>query len=74
MFSILRFCSFKDCIKNIELAIKLEYPEKLRYKLYLRAVQSYLKLGKPTKAKEALVRVREIMTKCTDIPDVKKGR
>ncbi|XP_043683945.1 SET and MYND domain-containing protein 4-like [Vespula pensylvanica] len=63
---------YEDCIKNIELAIKLEYPEKLRHKLYLRAVQSYLKLGKPTKAKEALVRVREIMTKCTDIPDVKK--
>ncbi|KAK2583765.1 hypothetical protein KPH14_009675 [Odynerus spinipes] len=63
---------YEDCIKDIELAIKLEYPEKLRHKLYLRAVQSYLKLGKPTKAKEALLRVREIMTKCTDIPDVKK--
>lgn len=36
----------KDCIKDIELAIKLGYPEKSRGKLYLRIVECYLKLNK----------------------------
>ncbi|KAM0725205.1 SET and MYND domain-containing protein 4 [Formica fusca] len=37
---------WQDCIKDIELAIKLGYPEKSRGKLYLRIVECYLKLNK----------------------------
>ncbi|CAL1689834.1 unnamed protein product [Lasius platythorax] len=37
---------WQDCIKDIELAIKLGYPEKSRGKLYLRIIECYLKLNK----------------------------
>ncbi|XP_072746541.1 SET and MYND domain-containing protein 4 [Anoplolepis gracilipes] len=41
---------WEDCIKDIELAIKLGYPEKSRGKLYLRIVECYLKLNKRIQA------------------------
>ncbi|CAL7948204.1 unnamed protein product [Xylocopa violacea] len=52
---------YDDCLKDIELAIKLNYPKQLRYKLYLRAVQCYLKLGKQHLADETLRKLQEII-------------
>ncbi|XP_076624715.1 protein-lysine N-methyltransferase SMYD4 isoform X2 [Colletes latitarsis] len=52
---------YDDCIKDIELAIKFDYPKKLHYKLYFRAVQCYMKLGKQNLAKETLLTLRDIL-------------
>ncbi|CAK9806895.1 SET and MYND domain-containing protein 4 [Anthophora quadrimaculata] len=52
---------YNDCIKDIELAIKLNYPKKLHYKLYLRAMQCYLKLGKQHLAEKTLFKIHEII-------------
>ncbi|KOC67549.1 SET and MYND domain-containing protein 4 [Habropoda laboriosa] len=52
---------YDDCIKDIELAIKLNYPKELHYKLYLRAVQCYLKLGKQHLAEKMLSKIHEII-------------
>ncbi|XP_068988865.1 SET and MYND domain-containing protein 4-like isoform X3 [Bombus flavifrons] len=51
----------KDCIKDIELATKLNYPKQLQYKLYLRAAQCYLKLGKQQLAKETLSKIQKMI-------------
>lgn len=51
----------KDCIKDIELSIKLNYPKQLHYKLYLRAIQCYLKLGKHHLAKETLSKIQKLI-------------
>lgn len=72
--SILRDDNAKDCIKDIELAIKLQYPQKLCHKLYLRAVQCYIKLGKEEFAKVALHRVREWLDESDDMPEIKRGK
>ncbi|CAK9800854.1 SET and MYND domain-containing protein 4 [Anthophora plagiata] len=52
---------YNDCIKDIELAIKLNYPKQLHYKLYLRAMQCYLKLGKQDLAEKTLFKIHEII-------------
>ncbi|CAK9830542.1 SET and MYND domain-containing protein 4 [Anthophora retusa] len=52
---------YDDCIKDIELAIKLNYPKKLHYKLYLRAMQCYLKLGKQHLTEKTLFKIHEII-------------
>lgn len=64
----------KDCVKDIELAIKLQYPPKLCHKLYLRAVQCYLKLDNKEYAKVALHQVRELLDESDDMPQVKRGK
>lgn len=64
----------KDCVQDIELAIKLKYPEKLRYKLYLRASQCYLKLGKIKLARDTALQVREILNRRDDISNEKRGK
>ena len=51
----------KDCIKDIQLAIKLNYPKQLQYKLYLRLLQCYLKLGKQQLAEETLSKVQKMI-------------
>lgn len=51
----------KDCIKNIQLAIKLNYPKQLQYKLYLRLLQCYLKLGKQQLAEETLIMIQKMI-------------
>ncbi|KAG7205129.1 hypothetical protein KM043_005500 [Ampulex compressa] len=63
---------YTECLKDIELALALLYPEKLQYKLYLRAAECYLQLGKQKLAKEAISRVRELINNCDDIPNEKK--
>ncbi|EFN83374.1 SET and MYND domain-containing protein 4 [Harpegnathos saltator] len=62
----------KDCIKDIELATKLKYPRKLCYKLYIRAVQCYLKLGKKEYARAALHQLRALINEYDDMPNTKK--
>ncbi|XP_043788220.1 SET and MYND domain-containing protein 4-like isoform X2 [Apis laboriosa] len=52
---------YDDCIKDIELSIKLNYPKQLHYKLYLRAIQCYLKLGKHHLAKETLSKIQQLI-------------
>ncbi|XP_054004754.1 SET and MYND domain-containing protein 4-like isoform X1 [Hylaeus anthracinus] len=52
---------YDECVKDINLAIKLNYPKNLHYKLYLRAVQCYLKLGKQKLAEQTLSTLHEIV-------------
>ncbi|XP_076750657.1 protein-lysine N-methyltransferase SMYD4 [Xylocopa sonorina] len=59
--SLFYLSRYDDCIKDIELAIRLNYPKQLYYKLYLRAVQCYLKLGKQDLADEMLCKIQEII-------------
>ncbi|KYN29622.1 SET and MYND domain-containing protein 4 [Trachymyrmex cornetzi] len=54
---VINFDNTKDCINDINLAIKLGYPENLRYKLHLRAAQCYLKLEQLQK------QINDIMSK-----------
>ncbi|XP_076300983.1 protein-lysine N-methyltransferase SMYD4-like [Lasioglossum baleicum] len=49
---------YNDCIKDIELAFKLNYPKELQYKLHFRMVQCYLKLGNPDSAKKMISEMR----------------
>ncbi|XP_076297821.1 protein-lysine N-methyltransferase SMYD4-like isoform X2 [Lasioglossum baleicum] len=50
---------YKDCMKDIELAIQLNYPKELHYKLHLRKLQCYLKLGNTDLAKQMISKIRE---------------
>ncbi|XP_076298216.1 protein-lysine N-methyltransferase SMYD4-like [Lasioglossum baleicum] len=50
---------YKDCIKDIDLAIELNCPKKLHYKLHMRKVQCYLKLGNPELAENMISKIRE---------------
>lgn len=52
---------YHDCIKDIELANKLNYPRQLQYKLYLRAAQCYMKLGKQQLANETLSKIQKMI-------------
>ncbi|XP_018306550.1 SET and MYND domain-containing protein 4 isoform X2 [Mycetomoellerius zeteki] len=52
---------WQDCISDINLAIKLGYPENLRYKLHLRAAQCYLKLHNKTSAVETVLQMHSIL-------------
>ncbi|XP_014467646.1 PREDICTED: SET and MYND domain-containing protein 4-like [Dinoponera quadriceps] len=61
---------YHECIKDIELATKLKYPRNLCYKLYVRAVQCYLKLGKKEYARAALHQLRLLIN--DDMPNAKK--
>lgn len=63
----------KDCINDIELAIKLGYPENLRYKLHLRAAQCYLKLGNRKSVVETVLQIHNILNQ-HNMPNEKKGR
>lgn len=63
----------KDCIEDIKLAIKLDYPKSLRYKLCIRAAQCYIKLGKKRAAEEAIVQAHEIINEFI-VPGEKKGK
>lgn len=63
----------KDCINDIELAIKLGYPENLRCKLHLRAAQCYLKLGNRRSAIETVLKMHSILNQ-HNMPSEKKGR
>ncbi|XP_066589940.1 SET and MYND domain-containing protein 4-like isoform X2 [Prorops nasuta] len=63
---------YEDCLKDINLAIELDYPEKLRFKLYLRAVECHLKLGKKKLAEESLQRVHETINKFDDSFNIRK--
>lgn len=63
----------KDCINNIELAIKLGYPENLRYKLHLRAAQCYLKLNNRNSALETVLQMHNILNQ-RNMPNEKKGK
>lgn len=63
----------KDCLKDIELAIKLNYPKQLHCKIYLRAVQCYLKLGKRDLAEETLSKIHRMMNNPDYIVPSMKG-
>lgn len=49
---------WQKCIDDIKLALELDYPENLRFKLYLRAVQCYLELGNKSSALETILKLR----------------
>jgi len=55
------------------LAIKLGYPENLRYKLHLRAAQCYLKLGNRRSAVETVLQLHSILNQ-RNMPNEKKGK
>ncbi|XP_076297825.1 protein-lysine N-methyltransferase SMYD4-like isoform X2 [Lasioglossum baleicum] len=50
---------YKDCMKDIDLAIVLNCPKKLHYKLHLRKVLCYVKLGNTDLAKQMISKIRE---------------
>ena len=52
---------YNDCINDIKLALNLNYPVNWCYKIYLRAAQCYLKLGKRQLAEEMLFKVQEMI-------------
>ncbi|XP_017890867.1 SET and MYND domain-containing protein 4-like [Ceratina calcarata] len=52
---------YDECIRDAKLAIKFNYPKQLHYKLYLRTIQCYLKLGKSCSAEEMLSKLEEII-------------
>ncbi|XP_031849930.2 protein-lysine N-methyltransferase SMYD4 [Nomia melanderi] len=52
---------YHDCIKDIELAIQFKCPKEIHYKLHLRLVKCYLKLGKPDLAKEMISKIRTLI-------------
>ncbi|TGZ49030.1 Uncharacterized protein DBV15_10838 [Temnothorax longispinosus] len=64
---------WQDCINDIKLAIKLGYPENLRYKLHLRAAQCYLKLGNRGSAVETVLQMHNILNQ-RNMPNEKKER
>ncbi|KAK1137915.1 hypothetical protein K0M31_002409 [Melipona bicolor] len=64
---------YDDCIKDIQLAIKLNYPKQLQYKLYLRLLQCYLKLGKQQLAEEILTIVQKMIHDSDYIAPSMKG-
>ena len=64
---------YDDCLKDIELAIKLNYPKQLHCKIYLRAVQCYLKLGKRDLAEETLSKIHQMMNNPDYIVPSMKG-
>lgn len=64
---------WQDCINDIELAIKLDYPDNLRYKLHLRAAQCYLKLGNRKSAIETILQMHSILNQ-RNMPNEKKER
>ncbi|XP_078040998.1 protein-lysine N-methyltransferase SMYD4 isoform X2 [Augochlora pura] len=49
---------YNDCIKDIETATMFNYPKELQYKLHLRMMDCYLKLGNPDLAKEIISKIR----------------
>lgn len=55
------------------MAIKLDYPENLRYKLHLRAAQCYLKLGNRRSAVETILQMHGILNQ-RNMPNEKKGK
>ncbi|XP_014236849.1 SET and MYND domain-containing protein 4-like [Trichogramma pretiosum] len=54
---------YKACIQDIELALECNYPAAMMYKLYLRAAQCYSKLQKKIEMNEAVVKLRECISK-----------
>ncbi|XP_012276058.1 SET and MYND domain-containing protein 4 isoform X2 [Orussus abietinus] len=52
---------YEECLKDIELAMELEYPLNLRHKLLLREAQCHLKGKRRKLAKKALKKAREII-------------
>lgn len=56
---------YDECVRDIQLAIKFNYPKQLYYKLYLRTIQCYLKLGEQRLAEETLSKLQRII----DNPD-----
>ncbi|KYN41167.1 SET and MYND domain-containing protein 4 [Trachymyrmex septentrionalis] len=64
---------WQDCINDINLAIKLGYPENLRYKLHLRAAQCYLKLGNKTLVVETVLQLHSIVNE-PNISNETKGK
>lgn len=64
---------WQDCINDIKLAIKLGYPENLRYKLHLRAAQCHIKLGNRRLAVETVLQMHSILNQ-RNIPSEKKER
>ncbi|XP_015595002.1 SET and MYND domain-containing protein 4 isoform X2 [Cephus cinctus] len=55
--------NYNKCLKDIESSLRFGYPEKLQYKIYLRAAQCHIKLNKTSLANEALLRVQDLMRK-----------
>ncbi|XP_046603722.1 SET and MYND domain-containing protein 4-like [Neodiprion virginianus] len=64
--------NFKDCLKDIDLAINIGYPKKLLYKLYIRNAQCYIKLKNRVMAEVAIEKVEEIVNACNEISAEKK--
>lgn len=64
----------KDCLKDIDLAIKIGYPRKLLHKLYMRSAQCYVKLKNRPKAEAAIKKFEEIVHSCNEFSDEKRGK
>ncbi|XP_012526872.1 SET and MYND domain-containing protein 4 [Monomorium pharaonis] len=64
---------WQDCINDIKLAIRLGYPDNLRYKLHLRAAQCYIKLGNRRAAVETVLQIHSTLNE-RNMPDEKKER
>ncbi|XP_012153884.1 protein-lysine N-methyltransferase SMYD4 isoform X2 [Megachile rotundata] len=52
---------YNDCIKDIALAVSLNYPKQLCHKIYLRELHCYLKLGKKQLAKETVLKIQKMV-------------
>ncbi|XP_011635042.1 SET and MYND domain-containing protein 4-like isoform X1 [Pogonomyrmex barbatus] len=72
--SLIHLDRWQDCLNDIELAIKLGYPEDLRYKLNLRAAHCYLRLGNKKSAVETLLQMHNIMISQPNMSNEKKER
>ncbi|XP_076297828.1 protein-lysine N-methyltransferase SMYD4-like [Lasioglossum baleicum] len=57
--SLFHLNRFKDCMKDIDLAIELNYPKQLHYDLHRRKLECYLKLGNTDLAKQMVTKIRE---------------
>lgn len=62
----------KDCLKDVKLALKLDYPKDLRHKLYLRMAQCYLELDEKQAAVEALLQADNMINEISDDISSKK--
>ncbi|EZA60897.1 SET and MYND domain-containing protein [Ooceraea biroi] len=64
---------WQDCIKDVKLALELDYPKDLRHKLYLRMAQCYSELGEKQLATEALLQASNVINEC-DMPGERKDQ
>lgn len=67
-------CSVQETLRDIELAIKMGYPEELSWKLHLRAAQSHLKLRQGKLAGASVAKLRKVVENSNKIVGAMKGK